>query len=60
MFTGIIEHVGRIESLNGALDGGSQTARLRVHAGLAASLAISGSIAGANGTTRLLNGLVVD
>jgi len=46
MFTGIIEHVGRIESLNGALDGGSQTARLRVHAGhLAASLAISGSIA---------------
>lgn len=46
MFTGIIEHVGCIESLNGALDGGSQSARLRVHAGpLAPSLAVSGSIA---------------
>jgi riboflavin synthase len=42
MFTGIIEHVGRIDSLQ-HLSGG---ARLRVDAGpLAASLAISGSIA---------------
>jgi riboflavin synthase len=42
MFTGIIEHVGRIESL-GHGDGG---ARIRVNAGpLAASLAKSGSIA---------------
>jgi riboflavin synthase len=46
MFTGIIEHVGCIESLQGAFDGGSQSARLRVHAGpLAPSLAVSGSIA---------------
>jgi riboflavin synthase len=46
MFTGIIEHVGRIESLHGTLDGGAQGSRLRVHAGpLAASLAVSGSIA---------------
>jgi riboflavin synthase len=42
MFTGIIEHVGRVE----ALESGAQGTRLRVHAGpLAASLAISGSIA---------------
>lgn len=42
MFTGIIEHVGRVE----ALESGAQAARLRVNAGpLAASLAISGSIA---------------
>src|SRR3990172_188283 len=42
MFTGIIEHVGRIESLERNADGG----RLRVHAGaLAASLAVSGSVA---------------
>jgi riboflavin synthase len=46
MFTGIIEHVGRVESLNTALDGAAQSARLRVHAGpLAASLAVSNSIA---------------
>ena len=46
MFTGIIEHVGRVESLNGPLDGTSQSARLRVHAGpLAPLLAVSGSIA---------------
>jgi riboflavin synthase len=46
MFTGIIEHVGRVESLNTALDGAAQGARLRVHAGpLAASLAVSNSIA---------------
>ena len=46
MFTGIIEHVGRVESLNTALDGAAQASRLRVNAGpLAASLAISGSIA---------------
>jgi riboflavin synthase len=42
MFTGIIEHVGRIESL----EKGANSARLRVHAGpLAASLAVSSSIA---------------
>ena len=42
MFTGIIENVGRIESLERNADGG----RLRVHAGaLAASLAVSGSVA---------------
>ena len=42
MFTGIIEHVGRIESLEHVSGG----ARLRVDAGpLAASLAVSGSIA---------------
>jgi len=46
MFTGIIEHVGRVESLNTALDGAAQSSRLRVHAGpLAASLAVSNSIA---------------
>jgi riboflavin synthase len=46
MFTGIIEHVGRVESLNTALDGAAPGARLRVHAGpLAASLAVSNSIA---------------
>jgi riboflavin synthase len=56
MFTGIIEHVGRVEALEGALDqsasgkgaseNGTQATRLRVHAGaLAASLAVSGSIA---------------
>src|SRR5437899_8346668 len=42
MFTGIIEHVGRVE----VLESGPQGTRLRVHAGpLAASLAVSGSIA---------------
>jgi riboflavin synthase len=56
MFTGIIEHVGRVEALEGALDqsasgkgaleNGAQGSRLRVDAGpLAASLAVSGSIA---------------
>jgi riboflavin synthase len=42
MFTGIVEHVGRIESLEKGPEGG----RLRVNAGsLAASLALAGSIA---------------
>ena len=42
MFTGIVEHVGRIESLERNAGG----ARLRLHAGpLAASLAVSGSVA---------------
>jgi riboflavin synthase len=41
MFTGIIEHVGRVE----ALESGAQGTRLRVHAGPLASLAVSGSIA---------------
>jgi len=42
MFTGIVEYVGRIESLERNAGGG----RLRVHAGpLAASLAISNSVA---------------
>src|SRR5256885_4707319 len=42
MFTGIVEHVGRIESLSRSADGG----RLRVNAGaLAASVAVSASIA---------------
>jgi riboflavin synthase len=42
MFTGIVERVGRIESLEKGPEGG----RLRVHAGpLAASLAIAGSVA---------------
>ena len=42
MFTGIIEHVGRIESLEKTSGG----ARLRVHAGtVAAALAVSNSIA---------------
>jgi riboflavin synthase len=46
MFTGIVEHVGRVESLNTALDGAAQSSRLRVNAGpLAASLAISNSVA---------------
>ena len=46
MFTGIVEHVGRVESLNTALDGAAQSSRLRVNAGpLAASLAVSNSIA---------------
>ena len=55
MFTGIVEHVGRVETLEGALGpstlgkgaaNGAQASRLRVHAGpLAASLAVSGSIA---------------
>jgi riboflavin synthase len=41
MFTGIIEQIGRIESLEKSLQGG----RLRVHAGpLAASLDVAGSI----------------
>ena len=42
MFTGIIEHVGRIASLEVSSDGG----RVRVDAGpLAASLAVAGSVA---------------
>ena len=42
MFTGIVEHVGKVESLQTSAQG----SRLCVHAGpLAASLAISGSIA---------------
>jgi riboflavin synthase len=42
MFTGIVEHIGRIESLEKSPAG----ARLRVHAGpLGASLAVAGSIA---------------
>jgi riboflavin synthase len=42
MFTGIIEHVGCIDSLEASSDG----ARLRAHAGpLAASLAVAGSVA---------------
>src|SRR6202140_743355 len=42
MFTGIIEHVGRIESLEKTSGG----ARLRVHAGpVAAALAVSNSVA---------------
>ncbi len=46
MFTGIIEHVGRVESLKTALDGAAESSRLRVNAGpLAASLAVSNSIA---------------
>jgi riboflavin synthase len=56
MFTGIIEHVGRIEALgqsasrkeagNPAAGNGAQAARLRVNAGpLAASLGVSDSIA---------------
>ncbi len=52
MFTGIIEHVGRVHALDqnatkeGTLESGAQGTRLRVHAGpLAASLAVSGSIA---------------
>jgi riboflavin synthase len=46
MFTGIIEHVGRVEALAPPADNGAQATRLRVNAGpLAASLAVSGSIA---------------
>jgi riboflavin synthase len=46
MFTGIIEHVGRVETLELAQENGTRAARLRVHAGaLATSLAVSGSIA---------------
>lgn len=46
MFTGIVEHVGRVESLDTAPNGATQAARLRVNAGpLAASLAVSNSIA---------------
>jgi riboflavin synthase len=46
MFTGIVEHVGRVEALERAQENGTQAARLRVHAGpLASSLAVSGSIA---------------
>jgi riboflavin synthase len=49
MFTGIIEHVGRVEAFGeNAIQKGAfgQSARLRVHAGrFAASLAVSGSIA---------------
>jgi riboflavin synthase len=42
LFTGIVEHVGRIESLEKSLEGG----RLRIHAGpLASSLAVAGSVA---------------
>jgi riboflavin synthase len=42
MFTGIVEHVGKLESLDLNADGG----RIRVHAGhLAPHLAVSGSIA---------------
>jgi riboflavin synthase len=42
LFTGIVEHVGRIESLDKGPEGG----RLRIHAGpLAAALAIAGSVA---------------
>src|SRR5580658_2169145 len=42
MFTGIVEHVGKLESLDLNADGG----RIRIHAGhLAQHLAVSGSIA---------------
>jgi riboflavin synthase len=42
LFTGIVEHVGRIESIEKGPEGG----RLRIHAGpLAASLAVAGSVA---------------
>jgi len=42
LFTGIVEHVGRIESLERGPEGG----RLRIHAGpLSESLAIAGSVA---------------
>src|SRR5579872_5540850 len=42
LFTGIVEHVGRIESLEKGPEGG----RLRIHAGpLAESLAVAGSVA---------------
>jgi riboflavin synthase len=46
MFTGIIEHVGRVEAVESAFDDAVQVSRLRVNAGpLAASLAVSNSIA---------------
>jgi len=46
MFTGIVEHVGRVDSIDSALNGSAQSSRLRVNAGpLAASLAVSNSIA---------------
>ena len=46
MFTGIVEHVGRVESFDSAPAGGTQSARLRVNAGpLGASLGVSDSIA---------------
>jgi riboflavin synthase len=56
MFTGIVEHVGRVEAfeerpakkvaIDSALNGAAQSSRLCVHAGpLAASLAVSNSIA---------------
>jgi riboflavin synthase len=42
MFTGIVEHVGRIEALEKGAEGG----RVRVHAGpVTASLAVAGSVA---------------
>ena len=42
LFTGIVEHVGRIESIEKGPEGG----RLRIHAGpLAGSLAVAGSVA---------------
>jgi riboflavin synthase len=42
LFTGIVEHVGRIETLEKGPEGG----RLRIHAGpLASSLAVAGSVA---------------
>jgi riboflavin synthase len=42
LFTGIVEHVGRIDSIDKGPEGG----RLRIHAGpLAASLAVAGSVA---------------
>jgi riboflavin synthase len=46
MFTGIVEHVGRVQSLDSAFNGSAQSSRLHVNAGpLAASLAVSNSIA---------------
>jgi riboflavin synthase len=46
MFTGIVDHVGRVEALQAAPENGTQASRLRVHAGpLADSLAVSNSIA---------------
>src|SRR4029077_11061670 len=52
MFTGIVEHVGRVQALEksaareGALESGTPGGRLRVHAGpLGVSLQVSGSIA---------------
>jgi riboflavin synthase len=46
MFTGIVEHVGRVEAVESARNGAARASRLRVNAGpLAASLAVSNSIA---------------